>query len=249
MGIRDRANADASGPKPRQGKHPRDPARPARASATTDAQAQLPDGTDLGEHDEAGAIADEADRAASSGPSGSSSAAAPADRATRGPDTEPRTRRTFADQSSGTSNASDWTRFDVTKSLRALRSEDKAVRERELRKLHLRWWHCPKVAMTNILKAAGVDSTTIAIIPSIVDTCKECRAWILPGNETIPSLKLSIKFNQHIECDLMFYKDYIIAFAAQHDGTQRPKLPIDMKIHYWPRSTIYGLQSMDLWKN
>ena len=64
--------------------------------------------------------------------------------------------------------------------------------------------------MINALKAAGISQATINMVPAIVDTCRECRAWKPPGNQTVPSVTISTRFNQHVECDLMFYKQHVI---------------------------------------
>ena len=80
---------------------------------------------------------------------------------------EERKRRTFKDEGSGPPTTGDWTRFDITASLRALRSYNPAVIIRELRKLHLRWWHAGLVAMTTILKAAGLGAAILDKIPEM----------------------------------------------------------------------------------
>ena len=45
------------------------------------------------------------------------------------------------------------------------------------------------------------------IIPDIVETCRDCRRWQKPGNESIASANISTKFNENVEMDLMFYKE------------------------------------------
>ena len=62
----------------------------------------------------------------------------------------------MVDQAVG-ENPTDWTSFDVSKSLRMLRTGSEAQITREVRKLHLRWWHCSREAMTNVLQAARLD--------------------------------------------------------------------------------------------
>ena len=127
----------------------------------------------------------------------------------RGPDQEPRERRTYASTGTGPARLPDWTRFNIQVSLRNLRSYNPTVVQRELRKLHLRWWHAREPKMRTILTAAGLDEVRLAMIKSIVDTCRECRAWQKRGNEVIPSVDIPTKFNEKGECDLMFYKRFI----------------------------------------
>ena len=176
----------------RTGKHPREPAKKATNDPTTDMQAQLPDGSDLGAADEAeaskqtasSAIAPPSDSARKSesdpyygppdsgaqpdDPGGSSSSSRPP-ASGRGPDQTPRVRTTVQDAGTGES-VSDWSRFNVTSSLRALRSGKKAVVLKELRKMHLRWWHAPVTSMTNILKQAGIPTEILNEIPNIINT-------------------------------------------------------------------------------
>ena len=115
-----------------------------------------------------------------------------------------------ADASAGTPTPSDWTRFDVTTSLRALRSDNHQTRMRELRKLHLRWWHATKEEMARALRAANIPQDILDLIPNVVNNCLECRKWALPEHQTVPTLRLSLRFNQHVECDILFYKDFSV---------------------------------------
>ena len=64
--------------------------------------------------------------------------------------------------------------------------------------------------MTRNLKAAGLPNSVLERIPDTVKTCRECRVWQTPGNNVIPSVTLPERFGQHVETDLMFYKQYII---------------------------------------
>ena len=213
----------------RKGKHPREPTTKAVKCPTADAQAQLPDGSDLGST--AAEASSGSASASSSGPppsrlasdskpsaSHSSQQSEVADgrtedeeaRVGRGPDARPRVRRTFQESGIGSENPSDWSRFDVTRSLTALRSHNKAVVLRELRKLHLRWWHAPNKSMTNLIKNAGLPNEVLQEIPNIVNTCRECRAWQSKGRDTIPSISLATHFNEYVEWDLMFYKQFIV---------------------------------------
>ena len=121
-------------------------------------------------------------------------------------DSEQRVRRTYADTGTGVTRLPDWSRFNVQISLRNLRSYNPAVIQRELRKLHLRWWHAKEPKMRTLLAAAGLDEVRLAMIAPIVDTCRECRAWQKRGNEVMPSVSITTKFNEQGECDLMFYK-------------------------------------------
>ena len=65
-------------------------------------------------------------------------------------------------------------------------------------------------SMRKTLQAVGTQSSTLDMITGIVKTCRQCRAWMSPGSATVSSITLPERFNQHVECDLMFYKAFII---------------------------------------
>ena len=44
----------------------------------------------------------------------------------------------------------------------------------------------------------------------MVNNCRERRKWQPPAHQTIPTLRLSTRSNQHVECDILFYKDQMI---------------------------------------
>ena len=60
------------------------------------------------------------------------------------------------------------------------------------------------------MKAAGVPESILKMIPEVVHSCRECRAWLTPKPRTLPSLRVSFKFNEHVEMDLMFYNKEVI---------------------------------------
>ena len=103
--------------------------------------------------------------------------------------------------------------------------------QRELRKMHLRWWHASEPRMRTILQAAGLDESRLKMIKSVVDTCRECRAWQRPGKNVTTSVNLYENFNHTTESDLFFWKDFIawhqickcIRFSAATEITNKRK--------------------------
>ena len=179
--------------KPRKGKHPRPPKQNASRCQTSNARAQDEDGTDYGlPHPDDSDYEDHA--------------------TARGSTDNPHApRKQFKDAATGnTATTDDWTRFDVLNSLRALRSGKRSVIIRELRKLHLRWWHGTVSTMTSTLRAAGIPNSVNEMVPNIIKTCRECQKWASPGNTTVPSITLATSFNEHVEFDLLFYKTHIV---------------------------------------
>eukprot|EP00974_Lingulodinium_polyedra_P084726 8202279-Lingulodinium_polyedra.AAC.1 len=64
--------------------------------------------------------------------------------------------------------------------------------------------------MTHILSAAGVPQTTLHLVPQMVDTCRTCRMWAEPGPKAIATATLCVRFNERVQCDLLFYEQYIV---------------------------------------
>ena len=190
----------------RKGHHPREPAKRADELPVQDSQAQLPDGTDLGAGEgAASSSAVEAappveDRIVPYKPDDGE----PAESRLRGP------YRKFRDAAAGSEHPSDWSRFDVTHSLKDLRSSHEPTIIRTLRKLHLRWWHAGPTNMTSVLRNAGIPEEVISYIPDIISTCRECRKWAPKAKDTQPSVSLAMNFNEVVETDLMFYREYVV---------------------------------------
>ena len=131
-------------------------------------------------------------------------------RATRGPDSVPRERRTWTESGVGPERGADWTRFEIGASLAVLRRGSPAACRRELRKLHLRWWHATVTQMTNTLRLAGISQSTLDGIVDVVKTCRECRSWETPGTATQQTLTLPDHFNQYVEGDILFWMKFMI---------------------------------------
>ena len=89
-------------------------------------------------------------------------------------------------QSIGQQRPADWTRFDVSRSLRALAAGSPAVQRKELRKLHLRWWHASKESMRRVLSAAGLSTQVLNEIANIVDTCRGAACGLVQPMKPYP---------------------------------------------------------------
>lgn len=103
-----------------------------------------------------------------------------------------------------------WSEFDLGSMLQELRSVREGVVRRCLRKLHLRWWHAPAKRMRELLQHAGASREVLPLIDEIVDTCRICRNWTRPGPKAVSSSRLSTKFNETVQVDLLFHKKHVI---------------------------------------
>ena len=119
--------------------------------------------------------------------------------------------------------------------IRTLSTAEEPAQRRLLCELHFRWWHAPAATMKpfpfslgggvalyactkhsrfDLLKHAGAAQAVLDLIHQIVDTCNVCRKWAKPQPDSVASTALPERFNDQVECDLMFYKKYIILHLA-----------------------------------
>ena len=64
--------------------------------------------------------------------------------------------------------------------------------------------------MTRLLERAGVPKEALEIIPDIVDTCAACRTWSQPLPQSVASVNIPDKFNDQVECDIVFIHPHAI---------------------------------------
>ena len=204
-------------PIPRTGKHPRQPGLPAHQPLT----AEIEGGPCAGSQDL------------------SSGASAPAGSRER------------EDLGSATSSSdprdTDWTKWSIGASLQVLRQGSEAATLRELRRLHLRWWHASATQMRNHLAAAGLPQSILNACEHIVKTCKQCRVWQKPGRDTQATTTLATRFNEIAETDILFCHKSMIAHYIDratrfHIGSVVPdktedtfRIKTQLPLHYCPK--------------
>eukprot|EP00971_Amphidinium_carterae_P154321 3060349-Amphidinium_carterae.1 len=104
-----------------------------------------------------------------------------------------------------------WPHLDVNQALRMLQHPtDKGVILRTLRRLHVKWFHASADQMHRVLKAAGIPSQVLRNIPQITDSCKICRSWARPTEHSKTSIRLSTRFNESVQLDVLYWTDYQI---------------------------------------
>ena len=202
----------------RKGAHPRDPAQPASDDPTQGIQGTFtPDqeaAIDAISDDMLKQIEELDMKDTTVGTGSSSSSSSSTARQPRGPDIVQRTRsEAVKSKDAGTGdNTTDWTNFDVARSMRTLRLGTDSQQRLTIRKLHLRWWHASASAMYRLLERAGCPESALQKIKAICDTCTACRAWAKPQPESITSVDLADEFNKQVEYDIVF----IYKFAIFH---------------------------------
>eukprot|EP00971_Amphidinium_carterae_P293256 5822447-Amphidinium_carterae.1 len=60
--------------------------------------------------------------------------------------------------------------------------------------------------MDRVLRAAGIPSEVLRLIPAVVETCTTCRAWQRPAPSAIATSSTAQTFNSQVEADLVFIK-------------------------------------------
>merc|ERR1712110_938271 len=74
-------------------------------------------------------------------------------------------------------------------------------------KLHVRWWRASAAQTTKLLIRAGASEKVLRELPEFFDACRVCREWLQPGPSNASSLNVPDKFNQQVECHILFVYD------------------------------------------
>jgi hypothetical protein len=93
--------------------------------------------------------------------------------------------------------------------LQELRSLREGVVRRCTRKLHPRW-RAPAKRMRDVLQHAGASKQVLPLVDEVVDKYRSCRNWTRPGPKSIASSRLSTRFNEAVQVDLLFHKLHTI---------------------------------------
>ena len=77
----------------------------------------------------------------------------------------------------------DWTQWDLGKAVKGLRSATPGMRQRKIRRMHVRLWHAPAQRLRDLMAAARLPNE----VHAVVDTCAVCREWQRQGSKPIIS--------------------------------------------------------------
>ena len=55
-----------------------------------------------------------------------------------------------------------------------------------------------------------MSERVLHFLPEVVQTCKVCREWSKPGPDNVCSVEIPDRFNDQVECDLLFVHKHII---------------------------------------
>ena len=64
--------------------------------------------------------------------------------------------------------------------------------------------------MKRLLMLAGVPAAVTSQVPSVVDTCRICRSWARPPPKSVATSRISEKFGETVQTDLLFYRRKVI---------------------------------------
>ncbi|CAK0800860.1 unnamed protein product [Prorocentrum cordatum] len=104
-----------------------------------------------------------------------------------------------------------WTAFDLGHALRLLHSPHQEVVRRQLRRLHVRFWHAPAARLRELLTKAGAPASTLALVKEICDTCRVCRLWTRPGPKSMTISRLATGFNEMVQWDILYIGEQMVA--------------------------------------
>ena len=104
----------------------------------------------------------------------------------------------------------DWSSVDLGTALRELKSDNKSLATRALRKLHLRWYHAPATRMKIILAKVGVPAEILKLTQDVCDTCRICRAWKRPSSKSATQVTQAEAFNDRVQMDLLYVGEAVI---------------------------------------
>ena len=103
-----------------------------------------------------------------------------------------------------------WSKWDLTRAARGLRSANRVVVLQTLRQIHVRLWHAPAKRVKDLLQAAGVPQAVIDEVQSVVDSCRVCREWQRRSDSPVVSLTLTKTFNEGVQFDLLCLDDGVV---------------------------------------
>ena len=104
----------------------------------------------------------------------------------------------------------EWSTADLGNTLRELRTLDRGLITRALRKLHVRWWHAQATRMKQILSQVGLPESVLSQVKDVCDTCRICRAWAKPTSKAMSHLTQAQNFNERVQIDLLFVGSWTI---------------------------------------
>ena len=64
--------------------------------------------------------------------------------------------------------------------------------------------------MENLFKLSGVPQAAIAMIPQVIETCRECRPWMQKESEPTPVVEIVTQISQTVEAGILLYKSYMV---------------------------------------
>ena len=101
-------------------------------------------------------------------------------------------------------NTPDWSGFDLGRALQLLKNGKPDVVRRIIQRLHIRNYHQSAEQLVQLLQAAGAPKSALDLVHPIVKACKICNMWLRPQARSIATGRLTTRFNEIIQCDLLF---------------------------------------------
>jgi hypothetical protein len=141
----------------------------------------------------------------------------------------------------------DWTQWDLGRALKGLRSAVPGMRQRTIRRMHVRLWHAPAQRLRDLMSAAGLPKEILDDVQAVVDTCSVCREWQRNGNKPMASLSFTSAFNEGVQFDLLFLEGEPVVHTiclcnkwaqGMFVKSKEPEDVLPAIVHVWFR--VYG---------
>ena len=109
-----------------------------------------------------------------------------------------------ADAETQAGGSLDWSKYKIDEALQILQSHRTGAIRKQLRLLHIRWYHAGITRMTNILRAAGIREEVLKMIPATVNTCRACRSFRRPAYHSVATSRMPTQFNERVQHDVLY---------------------------------------------
>ena len=110
-----------------------------------------------------------------------------------------------------------WSAMDWKKVFKELNDPNISVVKRRVRRIHLRWYHPTAQQMIRLLEMIGCPESTLKLTRDIVSACRVCRTWTRKAPDAKLAIRISIRFNQRVQVDLLF-----MSVSQHHLGAAHP---------------------------
>ncbi len=105
----------------------------------------------------------------------------------------------------------------IHRALNVLLTGSESQRKDMVLAIHRRFYHMAGPQLREMLRRAGIPMSLLEMVEDIVKLCDVCRRWAKIGTKPIIRGSLSVRFNQRVYADLVFFEDFVLLMLVD-DG-------------------------------